>query len=396
MTDLLIKIFIKNPENISDDKTRASYGILGSVVAIVANVFLFILKFVIGTLSASLAITADAFNNLSDAVSSSIGYAGVKLSQKPADEEHPFGHGRIEYLVTLLVAVIVILVGYSFLTESIHSIKNKNEIVFSWVTIVCLVISMLVKIWLSFFTKGLGKKINSGVLVASGTDALADVLATGVTLAAMLVYRFTEVNIDGFVGVFVALFIIWAGINIIRDTVRPLIGEPITQEIVDSIINHVESYDGILGTHDLIVHDYGPNRKMASIHAEVSKDKDILESHEIIDKIEQDCYKNLGIFLVIHMDPIEVSSPDVIRAKEILETVLKDEKIEYTYHDFRIVRGDARINVIFDMLIPHKMSLEDAEILKDRIDMGMKSYDNKYVCVINFDKSFVQTKERNS
>ena len=394
MTDLLIKFFIKNPDSVSDDKTRASYGILGSVVAIIANVLLFVLKFIVGTMSASLAITADAFNNLSDAVSSGIGFAGVKLSQKPADEDHPFGHGRIEYLITLLVAVLVILVGYSFLTESFDNIRNKNDIVFSQTVIICLIASILIKIWLSFFTKKLGRKINSGVLIASGTDALADVLATGVTLVAMLVFRYTNVNIDGYVGVFVALFIIWAGINIIRETISPLIGEPITKDVVDAIINHVESYDGILGTHDLIVHDYGPNKKMASIHAEVSKDDDILVSHELIDKIEQECFKNLGIFLVIHMDPIETNSPDVIRARDILEKVLHHSDITYSFHDFRIVRGDERINVIFDMVIPHKMSMEDADKLKEKIDSNMKSYDYKYACVINFDKSFVQTTER--
>lgn len=391
MGELIIKLFIKNPEDVTQDKTRAAYGILGSVVAIVANVFLFILKFIIGTVTASLAISADAFNNLSDAVSSAIGFVGVKLSEKPADEDHPFGHGRIEYLITLLVAVMVIMVGSSFFTESLDNIRDKTEIVFSWGAIIALCISILVKVWLGFFSKKLGKKINSGVLTASGTDALADVMATAVTLVAMLVYKFTGYCIDGYVGVFVALFIIWAGIGIIRETIKPLIGEPITQELVSSIINHVESYEGILGTHDLIVHDYGPNKKMASIHAEVSKDRDVLASHEVIDRIEHECFSKLGVFLVIHMDPVENSSPDVIRAKEFLDGVLEKEKIEYSYHDFRIVKGEERINVIFDMVIPHKYKKSDEEELKSRIDKGMKSYDNKYACVIEFDKSFVST-----
>lgn len=394
MTNLLIRLFVKNSDDVTDDVTRASYGILGSVVAIVANVFLFILKFVIGTFSASLAIVADAFNNLSDAVSSLIGYVGVKLSQKPADEDHPFGHGRIEYLITLLVATLVIIVGYSFLTESFDNIRNKNEIVFSWVVIICLIASILVKIWLSFFTKKLGRKINSGVLIVSGTDALADVLATGVTLVAMLVFKFTGYSIDGYVGIFVALFIMWAGINIIRETIRPLIGEPITPEVVESIINHVESYDGILGTHDLIVHNYGPTKSMASIHAEVPGDVDILVSHEIIDRIEQDCFKKLGIFLVIHMDPIEINSPEVKRAKEILDRVFEEDNIEFSYHDFRIVKGENRTNVLFDIIVPHKYTKSDEEDLKVRIDVGMKEYDSRYACVINFDKSFVGTIER--
>ena len=391
MRSLLIKLFIKNPDDVTNDKTRAAYGILGSVVAIVANVFLFILKFIIGTVSASLAITADAFNNLSDAFSSGIGFIGVKLSEKPADEEHPFGHGRVEYLITLLVAVIVIMVGSSFFTESLDNIRDKTEIVFSWVAIIALSISIMVKIWLGFFTMKLGKNINSGVLSASGTDALADVMATAVTLVAMLVYKFTGYCIDGYVGVFVAMFIIWAGIGIIRETIKPLIGEPITQELVSSIINHVESYEGILGSHDLIVHDYGPNKKMASIHAEISKDTDILASHEIIDRIEHECFSKLGVFLVIHMDPVENSSPEVIQAREYLDRVLEEEKIEYSYHDFRIVKGEERINVIFDMLIPYKFTKSDEEELKSRIDNGMKSYDNKYACVIEFDKSFVST-----
>lgn len=391
MSELLIKLFIKNPDDVTHDKTRAAYGILGSVVAIVANVFLFIIKFIIGTLSASLAITADAFNNLSDALSSGVGFIGVKLSEKPADEDHPFGHGRIEYLITLLVAVMVIMVGSSFFTESLDNIRDKNEVVFSWTAIIVLCVSILVKIWLGFFTKKLGKRINSGVLTASGTDALTDVLATAVTLVAMFVYKFTGLCIDGYVGVFVALFIIWAGVGIIKETIKPLIGEPITQELVDSIISHVMSYDGILGTHDLIVHDYGPNKKMASIHAEVSKDRDILESHEVIDRIEHDCFSKLGVFLVIHMDPIENSSPEVIKAKERLDRVLEKENIEYSYHDFRIVKGEERTNVIFDMVIPHKFKKSDEEDLKKKIDNGMKYYDNKYACVIEFDKSFVST-----
>ena len=391
MSELLVKLFIKNPDDVTNDKTRAAYGILGSVVAIVANVFLFVLKFIIGTVTTSLSITADAFNNLSDAVSSGIGYVGVKLSEKPADEDHPFGHGRIEYLVTLLVATLVILVGYSFFTESIDNIRDEKKILFSWVAIICLIISILVKIWLGFFSKKLGKKINSGVLTASGTDALADVMATSVTLIAMLVYKFTGYCIDGYVGIFVALFIIWAGIGIIRETIKPLIGEPITQEMVSAIISHVESYEGILGTHDLIVHDYGPNKKMASIHAEVSKDRDILVSHEIIDRIEQECFSKLGVFLVIHMDPVENSSPEVMLAKERLSRVLEEENIEYSFHDFRIVKGEERINVIFDMVIPHKFTKTNEEELKSKIDKGMKAYDKKYACVIVFDKSFVST-----
>lgn len=391
MSELLIKLFIKNPDDVTNDKTRANYGMLGSVVGIAANIALFIMKFIVGTVSASLAITADAFNNLSDAVSSSVGYVGVRISQKPADEDHPFGHGRIEYLITLLVAVMVIMVGFSFFTESIDTIRDKNEIVFSWAAIIVLCISILVKIWLGLFSKKLGKKINSGVLSASGTDALADVMATSVTLIAMLVFKFTGLCIDGYVGVFVAMFIVWAGIGIMRETVKPLIGEPITKELVSSIINLVESYDGILGTHDLIVHDYGPNKKMASVHAEVSKDADILVSHEIIDRIEHDCFNQLGVFLVIHMDPVENSSPDVIRAKEFLDRVLSEEKIDYTYHDFRIVKGEERINVIFDMLIPHKYTKNDEEMLRLKIDSAMKAYDSKYACVIVFDKSFIST-----
>lgn len=391
MSELLVKIFIKNPDDVTDDKTRASYGILGSVVAIVANVLLFVLKFIIGTVTASLAITADAFNNLSDAVSSGVGFLGVKLSEKPADEEHPFGHGRIEYLITLVVAVMVIMVGSSFFTESLDNIRDKNEIIFSWGAVIALSVSILVKIWLGLFSKKLGKKINSGVLSASGTDALADVFATAVTLVAMFVFKFTGLCIDGYVGIVVALFIIWAGIGIIRETIKPLIGEPVTKELVDSIISHIMSYEGILGTHDLIVHDYGPNKKMASIHAEVSKDRDILESHEVIDRIEHECFNKLGVFLVIHMDPIENSSPEVITAKERLERVLEKENIEYSYHDFRIVKGEERINVIFDMVIPHKFKKSDEEELELKIDSGMKSYDNKYACVIEFDKSFVST-----
>lgn len=389
MTDFLVHKFVKNYEQTEDVQVRTSYGVLSSIVGIFCNVLLFAAKFLIGALMHSISVMADGFNNLSDAASSIISFVGVKMAEKPADEEHPFGHGRIEYIAALVVAFLVIEVGFSFLKSSIGKLKNPEEITFELVPFLILVLSIGVKLWLAYFNRKLGKKIDSKVMLATAADSMGDVITTGATILSILVCTFTGFNIDAIAGLVVSLIVMWAGVGIAKDTLEPLIGQAADPELAAKIKQEVESYEGIAGTHDLIVHNYGPNRSMASIHAEVPRDIDIEASHEIIDRIEREVSKKLGIFLVIHMDPVEVRDERVLAVKETLEKVVKDLDPETTFHDFRMVWGEKRINLIFDVLVPFSYDKEKQKNLEKQIARCMSEVDSRYQCVITVEKSFV-------
>ena len=287
MTDFLVKRFVKDYENVQQTVVRTQYGILSSCVGIFCNVLLFLVKLLIGLGMHSIAVTADAFNNLSDAASSVISFVGVKMASRPADEGHPFGHGRMEYIAAFIVAFLVIQVGFTFFKSSFGKILHPESISFEWVPFLILALSVTVKVWMAVFNRKLGRRIDSKVMLATAADSMGDVATTSVTIAAILVYRILGWNIDAYAGVIVSLLVIWAGIGIARETLEPLIGEPIDPELYHDITEFVESFDGIEGVHDLIVHNYGPNQSMASIHAEVPKDVDIEASHEIIDQIER-------------------------------------------------------------------------------------------------------------
>ena len=315
MTDFLVKHCIRDYKQVEDAQVRTAYGTLSSIVGIVCNVILFGAKLLIGLLVGSISVMADAFNNLSDAASSIVGLVGVRMAEKPADRDHPFGHGRIEYIAAFIVAFFVIQVGFSLFKTSVGKIFNPDDMTFQWISVVILLMSIGVKLWLALFNRKLGKRINSKVLLATSADALGDVIATSATILSIVVYGLLAVNIDGIVGIAVSVVVMLAGINIAKDTLAPLIGEAIDPKLYREISDFVESYDGIVGTHDLIIHNYGPSKSMASIHAEVPNDVDIEESHEIIDRIERDAGRKMGIFLVIHMDPVEThdQSADVPR-----------------------------------------------------------------------------------
>ena len=316
MTGFLVRHFVKEYEDVEKVSVRTAYGVLASVTGIFCNVFLFVVKWTVGFLIHSISVMADAFNNLSDAGSSIIGLVGVKMAEKPADEEHPFGHGRIEYIAALIVAFLVLQVGFTFFKDSIGKIREPEMIRFRAISVVVLTLSVGVKLWLGLFNKKLGQKINSKVMMATATDAIGDVITTTATIASILFFRLTGINIDGFVGIGVSLVVMWAGVGIARDTLEPLIGQAVDPEVYIRITEFIERYEGIEGTHDLIVHNYGPGRSMASIHAEVPNDVDIEVSHEIIDKIEREAARELGIFLVIHMDPVETKDQRVLAVKE--------------------------------------------------------------------------------
>lgn len=389
MTNFIVKHFIKDYEDINKMSVRTSYGMVASIVGIFCNVLLFVVKFVVGLFLHSVSVLADSFNNLSDAGSSIISLVGVKMASKPADEEHPFGHGRMEYIAALIVSFLVIEVGFSFLKDSIGKISEPVELHFQTISVTILTLSIGVKLWLGMFNKKLGKKINSKVMIATATDSMGDVIATTATIVSILVYKFAGINLDAYVGIGVSLVIMWAGIGIAKDTLEPLLGEAVPADIYRQITEFVESYEGVLGTHDLIVHNYGPGRSMASVHAEVPNNVDVEVSHEIIDRIERDIVKELGIFLVIHMDPIEVNNEQLDRTKQFVIAAVNEMDQALSIHDFRMVVGENQINLIFDLVVPISYDKEKRKELCKILRKRMHDIDAKYQCVIQVENSFV-------
>lgn len=393
MTEFLVKHFIKDYRDVEKLSVRTAYGVLASIVGIFCNVFLFIVKFAVGLILHSVSVTADAFNNLSDAGSSIISFVGVKMAEKPADKDHPFGHGRIEYIAALVVSFLVLEVGFTFLKDSIGKIRTPEELNFQTVSVVILLLSIAVKLWLGLFNRKLGEKINSKVMKAVFTDSMGDVITTGATVLSLIFFAVTGINIDGIVGAGVALVVMWAGVGIARDTLEPLIGEAIDPEVYEQIKRFVESYDGIEGTHDLIVHNYGPGRSMASIHAEVPNDADIEESHEIIDRIEREAAKELGIFLVIHMDPVEMKDERVLQVRDQVVQILNKLDPACSIHDFRLVHGEHQTNLIFDMVIPIDYDEKTRGELPVRLAEQIKEVDSRYECVITVEYDYVAKAE---
>ena len=394
MTDFLVKHFVKNYEQTDQVSVRTAYGVMASIVGILCNVLLFAVKGTIGILMHSIAVMADAFNNLSDAGSSVVGLLGVKMASKPADEEHPFGHGRMEYVAALAVSFIVLQVGLTLLKDSFGKIREPEEIHFQIISIVILVLSVGVKGWLGYFNKKLGQRIDSKVMLATAADATGDVITTTATIASILFFRITNINIDGYMGIAVSLAVMWAGIGIAKDTLEPLLGEAATPDDYIKITKFVEKYDGIVGSHDLIVHNYGPGRNMASIHAEVPNDVDIEVSHEIIDRIERDAAKTLGIFLVIHMDPVETKNEQVLKVKEQVIKIMDALDKNVSIHDFRMVDGKKQINLIFDMVVPFEYTKEKEKILKESFRTLIRMHDERYQCVITVERSYIASEKK--
>ena len=389
MTEFLLKHCVKDYEHVEKVSVRTAYGVLSSMVGIVCTVILFIVKLLVGMVLHSVSVTADAFNNLSDAGSSIISFVGVKVAELPADENHPFGHGRAEYISALIVAFLVIQVGLTCLKDSFSKIKTPEMINFQLVSVIILLLSMAVKLWLGIFNKKLGKKIDSKVLMAVFTDSMGDVITTAATVFSIVFFAVTGINLDGIIGVGVSLVVMWAGVDIAKDTLEPLIGEAIDPELYEKIKNFVESYDGVVGSHDLIVHNYGPNRSMASIHAEVPNNVNIETSHEIIDKIERDAHELLGVFLVVHMDPVETRDKEVIRLKNKVKEKLASIDKECSIHDFRAVEGEKQTNLIFDMIVPREYSEEKKKELEKQLFDELQEEQHTYQLVITMEHSFV-------
>lgn len=393
MAGFLVRHFVKNYENTDEIPVRTSYGVLASTVGIVCNILLFAVKALTGLWIHSVSVMADAFNNLSDAGSSVIGLVGVKLAGKPADKDHPFGHGRIEYIAALVVAFLVLEVGFTFLKDSIGKIQHPEHLRFQTISVIILILSIGIKLWLGLFNKKIGKKIRSKVMLATAADSMGDALTTAVTVVALLFWRITGINIDAFVGIVVSFVIMWAGIGIIRETLEPLIGEAADPDEYERITEFVESYEGIVGTHDLIVHNYGPGRSMASIHAEVPNDVDIGASHEIIDKIEKDAVKKLNLFLVIHMDPIETKDEHVLLVKKQVTDILAALDPRVSIHDFRMTNGTNQMNLIFDMVVPYDYDKERQKEIQTSLMKLLQAADKRYQCVITLERSYVGNAE---
>ncbi len=383
MTNILEKLFIK------DKKDRSAYGVLAGIVGIICNVFLFAGKLIIGLLINSSAVMTDSFNNLSDAASSVISLVGAKLAAKPADKEHPFGHGRYEYIVALIVSFIILEVGISCFKTSLEKIFHPEDLNISLIALIILIVSVFVKIWLSLFNRKLGKKIDSKVLLATARDAMGDVFVTSATIVSLLIYRFLGWNVDGYMGCLVAVMVFLAGISVTRDTIEPLLGEAVPEDLYKEICEKICSYEGIEGTHDLIVHSYGPTRRMASVHAEIKNTLSIETAHEIVDRIEQDVLRDLNIFLVIHMDPIDTDNEAVQNTRKIISDAVKEKDPSASIHDFRMVSGTDQINLIFDLVLPYSYKKEECRKFTDDLEGKLKKIDQRYNCVITVEHSYV-------
>jgi cation diffusion facilitator family transporter len=384
----LAKHFIKNHKDISDTKVREQYGNLTSIVGITVNVVLFAAKFSVGRLSGSVSITGDAVNNLSDAGSSIISLLSFRLSNKPADKTHPFGHARIEYIASSVVAVFIMFIGFELAKTSIEKILHPASVDFSIITVSVMVFSIGAKLWLYRFNSYIGKLINSSMMQATAADSMSDVMATSAVLVSTVISPLIGFQLDGYMGTVVAFLIMIAGIKILRETINSILGQRPSEELVELIETIIDKYDGVLGTHDLVVHDYGPGRCFATVHVEVDANADILESHDLIDNIERDVVENHGIHLVIHMDPIVTDDPFVNEMRELTERVISDIDDSLSIHDFRVVKGVTHSNLVFDLVIPYQYEKSDSQIT-DEIVNRIKDEDKNLFVFITIDRSFV-------
>ena len=387
MTKLLLKLFIKDYENTNDLVVRGKYGVLSGLVGIVTNLILCSIKIFAGLISGSLSIMADGINNLSDAGSSIVTMVGFKLATLPPDEEHPFGHERIEYISGMIVAFIIVIIGLSLLKSSIEKIINPTPVDANVYVYIILVSSILLKLWQGMFNRKVGKKINSTAILATAQDSLNDVISTFVVLVGIIVSILTSLNIDGYLGILVSLFILKSGIDLVRETAKPLIGVAPSKEEVEEISNKILSYDGILGIHDLVFHSYGPNKKFITVHTEVDASVNVMLSHDMIDNIERDFKYELNIDLVIHMDPVDIQDENTNFYKKVVQEIIENYDSTFSIHDFRIVSGPTHTNLLFDLVIPVKYKLKPAQV-KAEIKELISQYDNKLFPVIQIDQLY--------
>ena len=386
MTELLIKIFIKD-RNVKDLQVREKYGMLSSITGIIVNLLLSVFKLIIGVIANSISIISDALNNVTDAGSSIVTMIGFKLSQKKIDKDHPWGHGRMEYITAFIVDILIILVGVELFKSSIEKMISPELPNISDITLFLLVIAVMVKLWLFFFYKKIAKTIDSEAIKGNAYDSISDAISTLVVLASAVVAKFLEISIDGYASILVAIFILFTGFKAMKETVDILLGAKPDIEFVKEIEEFTKQYDMVIGIHDIMVHDYGPGRKIISFHAEVPADCDICRAHDIIDQMEQDIYEKFQCITTIHMDPIVVNDEEVVHMKKMVEDIVKQYNAEFSIHDFRMTDGGERINLIFDLVVPRE-NLDKEKIMQD-ITKTIHEKNNKYYAVIKVENSYI-------
>ncbi len=386
MTTLLLKLFIKDYRNTGNEKVRLKLGVLSGIVGIVLNVILSVFKMIFGAITKSVSIVADGANNIFDAISSIISLVGFKISGKPADDKHPFGHGRIEYVSALTLAFFILIMGVELIKTSIDKFTNPETVIFSIPAVVVLIFSIFGKLWLALFNRKIGKMVNSVTVDAVVTDSIGDIAATTCSLIALIAAKFTDLPVDAVMGIIVAIVVIYAGIDIIKGTLGPLLGEPPEKEIVDELEELVLSYDGVVGIHDLVLHSYGHAKVYGSLHAEVPADIDIMVSHDTIDLIERQVKEKLGIDISIHMDPV-INDERTHALKNMAVEIVKSICNDATIHDFRIVEGPTHTNLIFDAVLPRKCQYSEEEF-KELISLKVKAENENYFTVVNIDRSY--------
>ncbi len=387
MISILAKIFMKNPNDFKNSKVRSSYGILCGIVGIILNLILCALKLFVSYLTGSVSVAADAFNNLGDAGSSVITLIGFKLASQKPDPSHPFGHGRIEYLSALIVSMLIVLMGFELGKSSFNKIIGGGSTQFSWIAIIILSVSILVKLYIFLYNKSVGKKIDSQAMLATSVDSLSDCISTFAVLICTVLSRFSSFNFDGWCGLAVSVFILISGIKAVKETMDPLLGTPPDSDFVSEIEKIVTSYPEIIGIHDLIVHNYGPGRIMISLHAEVSQNIDILIAHDIIDNAENELRNSLSCSAVIHLDPISTEDERVNEIKHKINELAKAIDPSVSIHDFRMVVGDTHTNLIFDMVVPYNVKRSDEDI-KSEMSRLVKVIDSSFITVISIDHDY--------
>ncbi len=393
MTGLLMKLFLKTKQNETAADKRERYGNFASIVGVVSNLVLFIMKILIGIASASVSIIADAVNSLSDSASSLITLFGFKISSKPADADHPFGHARMEYISGLIVSVLILFFGLQLLQSSVQKIIHPAPMQFQVITLIILVLSILIKVWQCLFYRKIGRLMNSMTLIATSVDSRNDILSSSAVLLAVVITRLTGFDLDGYMGAVVAVLILWSGVKMVKDTGSILLGTAPTKELVDSIYQKILNYEHIIGLHDLSVHSYGVNKCFASVHCEVPAEQDIMLSHDIIDNIERDFLKEYGIHLVIHLDPVVTNDVRTNELKAKVEELIASIPLDVSMHDFRVVWGLSHTNLIFDVVAPFDAKWSDKEIISHIAD-EIKKLDTTYHAVITVDHTYVPcTKE---
>lgn len=388
MSSLLLKVFVKNYDDVKNPTVREKYGILSGVVGIVLNILLCVGKFIVGAASHSIAVTADAFNNLSDAGSSIVTLFGFKLSAKKPDKDHPFGHGRFEYISALAVAFLILMMAVELIKSSVEKIISPEEVIFSVPTVIVLVISILGKLWLALFNKKLGTAINSPAMTAVTTDSIGDICATGASLLSVIAAKIFGVSIDGYVGVIVALFVLYAGYGILKDTISPLLGEPPSKEIVNELVELITSFEGVKGIHDLVLHNYGANAIFGSVHVEVRSDADFILTHDMLDLIEHLAMEKFNIHLVVHPDPLVFDDERINSLHSMAVEVIKEIDSRLTLHDFRVVDGPTHTNIIFDLVIPYGFKMSNKE-LEETVKNEIKARKDNCFVVMTIETDYI-------